>query len=644
MKKTKVRLPKYAGGTSIVNYIQDPSAGLAKNDIHLAEAKYKAATNPLVQGMKLAGGIGMQVGDMMGGFSGLQSKGKTVDPKLAQGLEALTQGLGSASSLFAKGGKVRASKLDKDTYGIIEDFAGSNQISINDTLDLLQQYAGGGTVIGNQFDKSKAQVPVEVEGNEMGETPGGQVMDFKGPTHENGGIPVALPEGTDIYSDRITIDGKTMAERKRERESIASRYKKRADKGDALSKNALNRIMVSNAKQDELDRRVQDALNTSNQRQSFAKGTKLTGITYTPPIGNEPENLYTVNELYNDPTKGLISRTVDKTQAEILGPSKIFNNSVKNTTLRDAAAITGEALPTYEKVPSYLPETDKNNTVTNTGMGLTGGDILNMAGNAFSGVAPYLNTLKNRATDTPNINAYKNYGVEGLQKMSQSEDYLKRATDEALKSLEGQRQSMTSQNRRTARGVNTMRALDLAAYESANKSQGDIYGNYAKDMMNIMSQEAQMENQQDQMVMQGEQTRDLADRADKDAYYNAKGQGLANLGATAAQIGNQINQSKERDNTMKLYNSMYNNFGYDAKTGTVVGKAAESLGLKEGSIAYPNDIVDAWNRGQSFIPGTDQKKRFKSLKEMQAFYKDEVGISAENAASVDNSKQSPKKK
>lgn len=642
MTKTKGR-PKYAGGTSIVNYIKDPSEELAKNDIHLAQAKYEATTNPWIQGMKLAGNIGMQVGDMMGGFSGLQFKGKAVDPKLAQGLEALTQGLGSASSLFAKGGKVKANKLDKDSYDIIEDFAGQNQISINDTLDLLQQYAGGGTIIGNQFDKSKTQVPVEVEGDEMGETPGGQVIDFNGPTHENGGIPVSLPEGTDIYSDRISVDGKTMADRKRERESIAARYKKKADKGDALAKNSLDRILVFNAKQDELDRRVQDALNTSSQRQSFGKGTKLTGITYTPPTGNEPENLYPVNELYNDPTKGLISRTVDKTQAEILGPSKIFNNSVKNTTLRDAAAIVGEALPTYEKVPSYLPGADKSNSVTDTGMGLTGGDILNMAGNVFSGVAPYLNTLKSRATDTPNINAYKNYGIEGLQKMSQSEDYLKRATDEALKNLEGQRQSMTSQNRKTARGVNTMRALDLAAYESANKSQGDIYGNYAQNMMNILSKEAELENMQDQIVMRGEEARDLADRADKDAYYNAKGQGLANLGATMAQVGKQFNTAKERDTTNKLYNNMYNNFGYNAKTGQVIGKVAESLGLKEGSIAYPNDIIDAWNRGQSFIPGTDQKQRFKSLQEMQDYYKGTVGISAENAASVDNSKQSSKK-
>lgn len=596
MKKTKGKLPKYAGGTSIVNYIQDPSEVLAQNDINFAKAKSKVAMDPIIQGMKLFGNTGMQVGSAMGGFSGV-----TGNSDVNKTLEYLTQGLGTG----------------------------------------LPMLAGGGTVIGNQFDKSKAQVPVEVEGNEMGETPGGQVLDFNGPTHEKGGIPISLPEGTDIYSDRITIGGKTMAERKRERESIAARYKKKADKGDALSKNALQRILVSNAKQDELDRRVQDALNTSNQRQSFAKGTKLTGITYTPPTGNEPENLYTVNELYNDPTKGLISRTVDKTQAEILGPSKIFNNSVKNTTLRDAAAITGEALPTYEKVPSYISDKEGLTSNVSTGMGLTSGDILNMAGNAFSGVAPYLNTLKNRATDTPNINAYKNYGVEGLQKMSQSEDYLKRATDEALKNLESQRQSMTSQNRRTARGVNTMRALDLAAYESANKQQGDIYSNYAQNMMNILGQEAQMENAQDQMVMQGEQTRDLADRADKDAFYNAKGQGLANIGATAAQIGKQINQAKERDTTGKLYNSMYNNFGYDAKTGTIVGKVAESLGIASGSRVYPNDIKDAWERGDRFIPHTSQK--FKSLQEMQDYYKNVVGIGAEIAASVSNASQSSKK-
>lgn len=601
MKKTKGKLPKYAGGTSIVNYIQDPSEVLAQNDINFAKAKSKLAMDPIIQSMKLLGNTGMQVGSAMGGFSGV-----TGNSGANKALEYLTQGLGTG----------------------------------------LPMLAGGGTVIGNQFDKSKTQVPVEVEGDEMGETPGGQVLDFNGPTHEKGGIPISLPEGTDIYSDRITIGGKTMAERKRERESIAARYKKKADKGDALSKNALQRILVSNAKQDEADKRIQDALNNSMQRQTFAGGTdkggiKKDNITYTPPTGMEEETLYSGNELYNDPTKGLISRPYNKTQAQLLGQSKIFNNSVKGTSLKDAYAIAGEDMPTYEKVKSLVPNAEDASTSSIPGMGLTGGDILNMAGNAFSGIAPYINTLKNRATDTPNINAFKNYGVEGLQKMSQSEDYLKRATDEALKGLEGQRQSMTSQNRKTARGVNTMRALDLAAYESANKQQGDIYGNYAQNMMNIMSQEAQMENAQDQMVMQGEQARDLADRADKDAFYNAKGQGLANIGAATAQIGKQINQAKERDTTGKLYNSMYNSFGYDAKTGTIVGKVAESLGIASGSRVYPNDIKDAWERGDRFIPHTSQK--FKSLQEMQDYYKNVVGIGAETAASVNNASQSSKK-
>ena len=475
MKKCKNKLPKYAGGTSIVNYLEDPTEVLAKNKINIAKAEFEAETNPLIQGLNMLAGITPQL-----------------LPKLG------------------KGGKVN-------------------------------------------------NVPVEVEGGEMGQLPNGKVMEFKGPTHENGGIPISLPEGTDIYSDRITIDGKTMAERKKERESIAAKYKKKADAGDALAKNALQRILVFNTKQDEIDRRIQDTLNTSNQRQSFGKGTKLTGITYTPPTGNEPENLYTVDELYNDPIKGLIPRTVNKTEVELLGPSKIFNNSVKNTTLKDAAAIIGETLPTYEKVPSYLPKSEnpaiKSKNFTDI---ITGGDILNIAGNAFSGVAPYLNTLENRATDTPNVNAYKNYGKEGLQKLSESETYLRQLTDEALKTLETSRESITSSNRNSARGVNTKRALDLAAYSDINKRQSNVYGNFAQNMMNLISQEAQMKNQQDQIVMQGEQARDLADRADKDAFYTAKGQGLANIGATTAMVGKQFNDMMERDSTMDLYNNMYN--------------------------------------------------------------------------------------
>ena len=50
----------------------------------------------------------------------------------------------------------------------------------------------------------------------MIETPNGMVSQLKGPSHENGGIDLNIPQNSDIYSKRIKIDGKTIAQRKKE--------------------------------------------------------------------------------------------------------------------------------------------------------------------------------------------------------------------------------------------------------------------------------------------------------------------------------------------------------------------------------------------------------------------------------------------
>ncbi len=58
----------------------------------------------------------------------------------------------------------------------------------------------------------EANSQIEVEDDEVLETPMGSVSKVSGASHEQGGVDVNVPDGTKIYSDRIKIDGKTMAE------------------------------------------------------------------------------------------------------------------------------------------------------------------------------------------------------------------------------------------------------------------------------------------------------------------------------------------------------------------------------------------------------------------------------------------------
>ena len=165
-------------------FIESPDTAIAQNNIMKANAMQKANSNPWTQGLDVLGSLAVQYGtSMMNSGSATQT---------LNGEAASTEGfVGFMNNLFG----------------------GQKQVK-----------AFGGKVKGSQ---------VEVEGKEVGELPNGQLLEFKGPSHEQGGIDAILPGGTDIFSKRISIDGVSMADRKKKREKEANRIAKRLDKNSA---------------------------------------------------------------------------------------------------------------------------------------------------------------------------------------------------------------------------------------------------------------------------------------------------------------------------------------------------------------------------------------------------------------------------
>lgn len=133
--------------------------------------------------------------------------------------------------------------------------------------DFLQQYAYG------------SQVPVEVEGQELAETPQGTVMRFNGASHEQGGIPTMLPQGTEIYSKRVKIDGVPISDRKGKRhkravtlEDLMEKYPK-----DNLIKNTYQRQSYVDGQEENADRRLQALINAimPPSGKKFAYGSRV---------------------------------------------------------------------------------------------------------------------------------------------------------------------------------------------------------------------------------------------------------------------------------------------------------------------------------------------------------------------------------
>lgn len=443
MKKKK-RLPKYMlGGTT---KIENPNTALMENQKMMLNADRAVADNPWTKIIDMVGNMAIATGSSM----------------VSQGL---SQGFGDGS--FAKG------DMGSFNTGVGGSLKASNGTRVA---------AMGGRVNGN----------VEVEGKEVAETPDGTLLDFKGPSHENGGIDINLPEGTEIFSKRIKVEGKTMAERKKAREAKMSKLEKLLEKNgsDKVLKDTIAKTKSNHELEEMKDQKIQEIISVMKQAAGkvYAYGTGETGIQF----------------------------------------------------------------------PNF-----------------TSGDLLGMAGTLYSAFAPMENTREQRAGDTPNINAFENYGKDALETIDRSTDYVASQRDNALMEIEKARTTATAKNRNNARGINTMRALDISSNQAANDAEVDVFDNFAKQMIGILSQKAGLENQQDQVVMGGEQARDLADRQDRDNYYSQMAQDIATKGQGIQTLGKMLNENKANTIAENAINDSSVNFKY--QNGVLTDKAGNPV-------------------------------------------------------------------
>lgn len=503
MKKTKSknkRVPTYEFGTLITN----PNKDLIENEIAMIKAANKASNNGWVKGTKIFGNLAQQVGMGM-----MNSKG--AGSSTPGGGEVATEGFG----------------------GSMNSFFGNNK---GDSQSLMNLLSGFGNSGGFAFG---GKVPVEVEGKETGETPDGQLLDFMGPSHEEGGIDVALPAGTEIYSKRIKIDGVSMADRKRKREKKAMTFEELLSKNshDKLLINSLERTKETNQTEEDADNKIQQVV-----KQIF-EGTKNThafGDTVEDP---------------NNPLAAFLSMLQNNGAMTDNQYGGFGNNTPSSATP-----------PINNTDNSFLTGMVNKNPGTDTegkGFGLsditgdaTLGDAVGMMGTLYSTFAPMKNTKANRAGDTPNINAFEDFGKDGLETLDKSKQYIAGVKAEKLKDLELARTGSITRNRNSARSVNTQRALDLATDAGVNNTKEETYNSFAESMMAILGTEAGMKNQKDQVVMGGEQARDLADRQDRDNYFSQLAQDIATKGTGLQETGKDMNKMKQNKVMMNLLNQL----------------------------------------------------------------------------------------
>lgn len=381
------------------------------------------------------------------------------------------------------------------------------------------RYANGGTV------------PVEVEGGEVAETPDGTMLDFKGPKHENGGIDVNLPGGTKVYSDRLTIDGKSMEERKRARQKSLDKLQKSlaGNPNDTINKQALKRMALLNEIEDSNDMAIQEAARN----------------IYAPPS----QKMATGGILGDD------FNYMDY-QNRVLG----WGNQ-EFSPLPTASAVIPMSAPAQlqpVQVPSFggSAQVQSNPASDYTDSTNTLGNAIGIAGSAFGAIAPLMTTRAMAENQRPNENFYRNFGKDALEANSTAMQYVDRIRGNADVDMRTKMNAAKAGNRNSARSIQALRALDRLTDMATNQASNDIYGSYAGQMMGLLGQRAGLENQQDQFVMSGEHQADIANRQDQGAFYSNLGRDLQSIATGTQNLGKQMNQIQENDDTFTLLNEL----------------------------------------------------------------------------------------
>lgn len=406
-------------------------------------------------------------------------------------------------------------------------------------------------------------VPIEAEGQEVVQTPDGAVGQLQGPSHEQGGMDMNVPAGTKIYSDRLKLDGKTMQQRKLKRERQLEKISKllEASPADKILKNTVNRTKTVLELEDAQDMAIQNAaqeIYSGNQK--FAVGGEV------PPSYADYMNRRYVTQPINIPFEegymaGMAPNVINQTpgiNTDLALNGRVGNPLSSGIDTSKALAGTGGPDANLAGVSGSTPAAGPQAYAGQ----LTAGDYVGMAGSLFAGVAPLINTLNNRKGDKPNINRFLGYGHEALDVNQDSQDYVDQMRSHQLTDLDTSVNAQAMGNRNSAQSVNTLRALDSITAMGKQKAKNSINDSFSNQMLGLLGQRTQLLNDKDAKEMQGEMNRDVEDKADRDAFFTAKGENLSNLGTQVQNLGRSFNISHSNKVDSKLI-SQLSKYGLD---------------------------------------------------------------------------------
>jgi hypothetical protein len=130
------------------------------------------------------------------------------------------------------------SKKNQELYTKMNTSQNFGNSNVNTSNNMM--FAKGGMLLNQDDPNANA----ELELQETFQMPDGTVGNVDGPSHENGGIAVDLPEGTRIWSDKLKYNGKTFAKHTKPITNTIAKLEKQIEKNPVNSDAKENSIAL----------------------------------------------------------------------------------------------------------------------------------------------------------------------------------------------------------------------------------------------------------------------------------------------------------------------------------------------------------------------------------------------------------------
>lgn len=396
-------------------------------------------------------------------------------------------------------------------------------------------YANGGITSPN----------AEVEKQEVMRMPNGQTAQVDGPSHENGGVPVNIPSGTQVFSDRLKhpVFKKTFAD-------IAAKYKTDKqdkliadDNVDALTKKTAKLILETK----------QRKLSEIFQTQEALKQAKVAG--YAKKMGMDPNSMFGNGGTKLPKLAGVQPYNTDGTFQPMQADDVNFNPNLINRNSRDEFA-------------NQVDQDTNNGTFNDTNSKYTNGSIN----------PSYDNTKPQNYNANPNSFNYTSLIEPAANTLLQNAGNIKYLADQG-KNYD--KEEFIKYNPSMLSAKEELRNADIQARVTRDRLKDMTGGNAGQYMSNLVGAQtantlnkAQIQQSIDNTntsIANDAQTRNIANKNYiNDLNARNKGQALTNyykaiegIGTNTSSAYRDYKAGKQDQDTLDMISQMYPDYKYD---------------------------------------------------------------------------------